>query len=493
MFVGMHYINGEFYKHRSDFASFNPSNEQPIGWFPCDSCYLNIENAVDSAKKAFKKWRLESRIKRAEYFDKLAQLIKERQDSLANAISLETGKSLNESNAEVLEALHMVQFTFGKGREVCGKIIASEIADKDSITFRKPKGVVAVITAFNFPFALCLWNAAPAILEGNTVIFKPSEETPIVGQLIARLFDESGFPPGVFNLIHGGSFEGEALVKADVNHVSFTGSYSTGKIIKIICAHYDHKSCSCEMGSKSAVIVFDDANMNLALNACLTSAFKLSGQRCVSASRILVQRNKLSEFTERFTEMASAIKIGDPFDESDSMMGPIINEFQMKKVLDYNKMTENDRNVKILLKGFRLKRPGWFLTPHVYMCQSGLDTKARFFQEEVFGPHVGIIPFDTVDEAIEIYNNTKYGLALAVCTSDYIKMRRIRNECDFGMGYVNSACIGSESQQNFTGWKCSGFGGGSAAASFETMSENVAWTVNHNENNFKMAQGLNNF
>ena len=488
MFDGMNYINGKFHKLTPSFSSYNPSTEEELGRFPSSTAHV-VTFAVDAAFTAFNKWRLESRVKRGEYFDNLAQILKGRKEIIAQAISLETGKSLIESQAEILESLHMIQYTAGKGREPYGKMIASEIAEKDSYSFRKPKGVIAVITSWNFAFALCWWNSAPAILEGNTVVFKPSEETSMVGQLIAQLYDDAGFPPGVFNLVHGGKDVGEFLVKEDVNHISFTGSAAVGKKIKIICAASDtNKSCSLEMGSKSAIIVCDDANIDLAVNCSFMSAYKLSGQRCVSASRLLVQRSVFNEFKDKFVEMASKIKIGDPIAEPNSMMGPLINETQMNRVIEYNERTKS--STEILLQGKRLDRKGWFLTPHVYMAEWRQTAWKSFMQEEVFGPHCAIIPFDDLDEAIYIYNDTDFGLSLSVCTTDYTKMRKIRNECDFGMGYVNLPGIGSESHNAFIGVKGSGSGGGSAAASFTTFTDEVAWTVNHDETGFQMAQGL---
>ena len=177
----------------------------------------------------------------------------------------------------------MIQYCFGKGRENNGDIISSELPDRDGFIIRKPKGVVAVIAPWNFPFAVggC-WNAGPSILEGNTVVLKPSELSPLVGRITAELYHEAGFPPGVFNLLQGDGKVGEMIVTNDlVDHVAFTGSAEVGRFVRVACANSWHKTCNCEMGSKSAVIVFDDCNLELAVSACLNSAFKLSGQRCV--------------------------------------------------------------------------------------------------------------------------------------------------------------------------------------------------------------------
>ncbi len=486
----MHYTNyvgGKFVDTKPAFSSFNPATEEELGQFP-ETLPEGVCEAVDVAAKAFKEWRQVSRIQRADYFWKLANLVKERIVELSQAISLETGKSLNESMAEVNEAMHMAQYTFSQGREAFGERVASEIALKDLQTFRKPKGVVAVISPWNFPFAIGgFWCAAPAILEGNTVVFKPSEETPLVGHLTAELYHQAGFPPGVFNLIYGFGGTGATLVNhSKVAHICFTGSAETGRRIRVKCAESWHKTCSCEMGSKSAVIVFDDANMDLAVNACVTSAYKLSGQRCVSAGRILVHWKIFYEFIDKFVEESEKVTIGDPM-KGEFFMGPLINAKQLQRVVEYNKMTEDLDNVHVLLKGEKMDRKGHFMTPHVYTSEW---CEHRFLREEVFGPHVAIIPFNDLDKAVDIYNDTIYGLSLAVCTNDFRKMREIRERCDYGLGYVNLPCIGAESHSVFGGVKASGNGSPSAAGTFRAVTNEVTWTVNYQDQGFQMAQGL---
>jgi aldehyde dehydrogenase (NAD+) len=335
MYFGKNYIGG-FGQHRADFASLNPSTNQEIGQFP-QSTKEEVDQAVSVAKNEFQNWRALSRVQRAEFIWKLCEVLDDAKDYISKYISLETGKSLNESKAEVIEALHMAQYCFGKGREPFGEVVSSELSERDSYVIRKPKGVVAVVAPWNFPFAIGgFWCAAPALLEGNTVVFKPSELTPIVGQITAELYHNAGFPFGVFNLVHGDGEVGDSLVRhADVNHVAFTGSVEVGKSIRRICADGE-KTCSCEMGSKSAVMVFEDCDLDLAVSACLNSAFKLSGQRCVSSGRLLVQRSILNSFKERFLEKVKAISVTDPFEDAPSnssiTVGPLISKDQKKKV-----------------------------------------------------------------------------------------------------------------------------------------------------------------
>lgn len=504
---GKNYVNGQWLDPNNAlnpqkvFVAYAPHTQESYGTFP-NTAQAAVNKAVFAAREAQKAWKKLSRVARAEYFDKLVEVMRRRKDDIVNAISVETGKNLNESFAEYNEAVHMAQYTFGQGREAFGRVVASEIADKDVSVFRKPKGVVAVIAPWNFPFAIGgFWTSAPALLEGNTVVFKPSEETPYCGQLIAELYHEAGFPAGTFNLVHGDGSTGSYLVHADVDHICFTGSAEVGRSIRRHCAETWNKSCSCEMGSKSAVVVFDDAPLDVAVKAAVASAFKLSGQRCVSAGRIMVQRSIFQKFAEAFAAEATNLKVGDPFKEPDSFFGPLINETQMKRVLEFNQKTlkvarTGPARTHILLEGKRLDRPGWFLSPHVYVCEWDDQYKAEdqndfsFMRQEVFGPHVVLIPFNDVDDAVRIYNDTDYGLSMAVITTNMQIARHMRDNCDYGLGYHNLPSIGAESHIPFGGVKKSGYGGSSAAGSFAAVTHEVTWTANFQRDGFQFCQGM---
>lgn len=305
-----------------------------------------------------------------------------------------------------------------------------------------------------------------------------------------ELFDEAGFPAGTINLVHGDGATGEALVRhKDVSVVLFTGSYEVGQRIQQLSAEFYDRIVAAEMGSKSAVIVCDDARLDLAVNAAIISAFKTSGQRCVSAGRILIAERILERFVKQFVATAKRLRVGDPFDAS-SFTGPVINESAVEKVLRYNALAKSE-GAEILLDGGRLTdsthQGGCFLSPHVYRIPHGPNV--RCIHEEVFGPHLALIPFASLDDAIAIYNDTEYGLSLAVITESYRTMRTIREECDFGMGYVNLPCIGAEVHLPFGGVKKSGNGHPSAAGLVETVTHKVSWTVNHGTE-IRMAQGL---
>lgn len=488
--VGRHLIAGRWLPGDDTFASRSPAHRgEVVGVFPADGAGRAGE-AVAAARAAFPAWRRTSRIHRAECFDTLAQLVKREADALAGLMARECGKVVSECRAEVIEGLHMIQYVFGSGRMPTGEVLASEIADKDVFVRRKPWGVAAVITPWNFPFAVPLWMLGPSLLEGNTVVFKPSEDTPAIGQRLTELFVEAGFPPGVINLVHGDAAAGEALVRdAGVNVVLFTGSWEVGSRIQQESARLADRTVAAEMGSKSAVIVCADARLDLAVNAAVISAFKTSGQRCVSAGRVLVHESLLERFSEQLVARVRRLRFGDPLDAR-QFTGPVIHEAARDKVERYNALAREEGGA-VLLDGGRLsgegRDDGCYLAPFVYRIEA--RPGVRCVREEVFGPHLAVIPFRDPEEAARLYNDTPYGLSLAVITEDYRAMRFFREECDFGMGYVNLPCIGAEVHLPFGGVKRSGNGRPSAAGLVEAVTHRVAWTVNHGVE-IKMAQGL---
>ncbi|MFO0969711.1 MAG: aldehyde dehydrogenase family protein [Gemmataceae bacterium] len=278
---GRHLISGRWLDAAANgFDSRNPAHcAEVIGHFPSGGAE-EARRAVQAARAAYPAWRRQSRIRRAELFDNLAQLIKRDTDALARLMARECGKVIAECRAEVIEGLHMVQYVFGTGRAPMGDVLSSEIPEKDAYMRRKPWGVAAVITPWNFPFAVPLWMLGPSLLEGNTVIFKPSEDTPAVGQRLIELFVEAGFPEGTVNLVHGDGAVGEALVRdPGVNLVLFTGSYEVGQKIQILSAPLHDRIVATETGSKSAIVVYADARLDLAVTCGILSAFKTSGQR----------------------------------------------------------------------------------------------------------------------------------------------------------------------------------------------------------------------
>jgi len=498
MYHGKNFIGGVWESCDETFEAVNPSSEKVYGIFP-QTPKDHVKNAVDVARQASHEWRKLSRVKRGDLFDNLAQLIKRDHESLKKAISVETGKNLNESHAEVIEALHMCQVVAGAGRQPYGECIASELDTKDAYVIRKPRGVVAVISPWNFPLAIgSFWSSAPALLEGNTVVHKPSELTPMVNQMISSKYKEAGFPAGVYNLIHGDGVTGDHLVKSDVDVILFTGSAEVGQLIRQHCAETHSKTCSIECGSKSATIVFDDGDLNLAVSAAVASSFKLSGQRCVSSGRILVQRNIFDEFAKQYiSQVENNVFVGDPFDTEDRdgvTYGPMISKEQMERVQEFNQMVRNDPDAEVLCDPDEQEGTlsnvyewkGYFLRPFVHKCE-WMDKP--FLKQEIFGPHVALIPFNDVDDAIRIYNDTDYGLALGVITDDYRKHRKIAQECTTGMLYINGGSIAAESHLPFSSWRKSGYGA-SASATWKAVTHTMAVTTNYEEGKVQFAQGM---
>ena len=497
-FEGKNYIDGQWLTTKEAYSKANPSTGETLGKFPLTD-KDEVARAVSVARNTFHSWKKMSRFVRSDLMFRVAKIIEERRKELATAISLETGKNFNESIAEVNEALHMAQFAFSSGRYSHGEAVSSEIQDKDAYILRKPKGVIAIISPFNFPFAIgAYWCAAPALVEGNTVVIKPSEDAPMSTQLAIEIYEQAGIPKGVINLIHGGGLTGDALAHDDVDHICFTGSAEVGRHIRKVAAESWHKTTSCEMGSKSACVVFDDVELDMAVDAAIASAFKLSGQRCVSSGRMIVQRTIVDEFSKRFVAKASKLKVGNPFKKEvyttgtpemigwvddvpdDSVYyGPMINKSAFEKVTKFNQMVHNDPNAEVLLSpSFTDKEGAYYCSPMVYKTE-WRGHEAPYLRNEVFGPHVAIVPFDKIEDAIRIYNDTEYGLAVGILTNDFRKARTMRDECDAGMIYWNGGSIAAESHLAFGGVKKSGNGFPSAARTFRSVTHEVSWTVNH--------------
>jgi aldehyde dehydrogenase (NAD+) len=480
---GKNFIDGQWLDNSTEgFANIDPCTEEEMACFP-QSSPASVSLACESARLAFDGWKKLSRVNRAEYLLRVANILERDLEKFATAISMETGKNYNESVAEVNEALHMAQYAFGTGRMPHGEALASEIPEKDAYMLRKPKGVVAIISPWNFPLAIgAFWCAAPALVEGNTVVIKPSEDAPLSTELAVRAYEEAGIPPGVLNLIHGDGEVGDLLARNEnIDHICFTGSAEVGQHIRRVCADSWHKTCSCEMGSKSAVIVCEDGNLDLAVSASVASSFKLSGQRCVSAGRLIVHRSMYDEFAASFSHYAQQINPGPPFMDGEpsliSYMGPLINSNQLDRVKEFNLMVIEDPEAEVLVSPEYFS-PGYYVSPMVYKTEW---RDVPYLKNEVFGPHVAIIPFDTIDHAISIYNDTDYGLSVGVITENFKVARRMRDECDYGLGYWNGGSIAAESHLGFGGVKKSGNGFPSAARTVRAVTHEVAWTVNHDD------------
>jgi alpha-ketoglutaric semialdehyde dehydrogenase len=452
------YINGEWVPAQSGktFDDPNPAcTSQIVGRFP-RSQKEDVDAAVAAAKEAFKTWRLVPAPRRAEILFRVGEMMIQRKEELAKEMTLEMGKVIAESRGDVQEAIDMVYFIAGEGRRMHGFTAPSELPNKHGSCERMPIGVVGAITPWNFPSAIPIWKLAPAIVTGNTVIFKPATETPLMGHRLTELFIEAGVPKGVLNLVQGrGSECGSVIVDHDdVDLISFTGSSETGQLINQQCAG-SFKRVSLEMGGKNAIIVMDDANLDLAVDGSVWGSFGTSGQRCTASSRIIVHRGVLEEFTRRFVERTKALRLGDGLDPKTDV-GPVVNKSAMEKIIYYIGVGQEE-GARLICggalpdgEGFK---DGFFVEPTIF---TDVKPGMRIAQEEIFGPVTAIIPVDSLEEAIEVCNGVRFGLSASIFTQDvnqaYVAMRDVYT----GIFYVNAATIGAEIQFPFGGTKQTG-------------------------------------
>jgi aldehyde dehydrogenase (NAD+) len=491
-----HYIDGEWVEGDGDetFKSYSPANGEELGEFQ-RATESDVDRAMAAADEAFEEWRELSRIDRAEYLWDVYHELKDRHEELGEVVTKECGKEISEGKADVTEAWHMVEWAAGDARHPKGDIVPSEVPEKDAYMRRKPRGVTGCITPWNFPVAIPFWHMAVALVEGNTVVWKPAEQTPLCGQIIAEMMVDAGIPDGVFNMVQGFGDAGGAIVDDDrVDTVLFTGSAEVGHEVAQKCAEDPGKRAACEMGGKNGIVITEEADLDIAVHAAVMSSFKTTGQRCVSSERLIVHSDVYDEFKERYVEVAENIAVGDPLDE-DTFMGPLIEEEHFEKVKNYNELAETE-GVNVLVDRTHLDdeeipdghEDGHWVGPFVY--EADPDEDLRCTHEEVFGPHVAMLEYDgDIDRALEIHNDTDYGLAGAVISEDYRQVNRYRDQAEVGLAYGNLPCIGAEVQLPFGGVKKSGNGYPSAREVIEAVTDRSAWTLN-NSKDIEMAQGL---
>ena len=439
------------------FESVVPATGDVLGEFP-RSAPDDVERAVAAAKAAYERWRLVPAPKRGEILYRFAGLIAEEKAELADLMSREMGKVRVEAEGDVQEAIDMTLYMAGEGRRLFGQTTPSELPDKFQMSVRMPIGVVGVITPWNFPIAIPSWKIAPALVAGNTVVFKPAEDTPLLAERFVELLAEAGLPPGVVNVVHGfGEEVGEALVKhPDVPVITFTGSRETG--VRVTHAAADHlKIVHLELGGKNAIIVLDDADLELAVEGIVWSAFGTSGQRCTAASRIIVQRGVYDELQKLLVTRAEAMRLGPGWDD-ETDLGPVINRAAVEKIHSYTEIGK-DEGAKLLTggeipSGNGLDK-GFYYAPTIF---ADVDANMRIAQEEIFGPTTALIPVDSFDEAIAAANSVKYGLSSAIFTRDVNTAFRAMRDLQTGITYINAGTTGAEVHLPFGGTKDTGNG-----------------------------------
>ncbi|MFQ5450985.1 MAG: aldehyde dehydrogenase family protein [Nitrospinaceae bacterium] len=458
--VYKNYINGVWKASSGGetFENHNPANRREVlGRFQ-QSSPEDVDEAVSAAALARQTWKKTPAPKRGEILFRVAELLVKHKESLARDMTREMGKVLPETRGDVQEAIDMSYYTAGEGRRLLGETMPSELNNKFCMSVRMPIGIVAAITPWNFPIAIPSWKLIPALVAGNTVVIKPASDTPLSAYNFVRLFEEAGLPPGVLNFVTGsGTRTGIPLVDhAKVNLVSFTGSTDTGSLIASHCAR-QMKQYSLEMGGKNAILVMDDAKLNLAVEGVIWGAFGTTGQRCTACSRVIVHKKVLKKFTNLLVNRTRQLRLGDGLNKKTDV-GPLINETQRKKVHTYCKIGVEE-GARLLTGGDYHKTPscryGHFYKPTLF---ADVSPKMRIAQEEIFGPVLAIIPCRNLNHGVQIINDSRYGLSSAIYTQDVNRAFQALETLETGITYINSSTIGAEIQLPFGGVKGTGNG-----------------------------------
>jgi aldehyde dehydrogenase (NAD+) len=439
------------------FESTSPADGATIGAFP-RSTAADVDRAVAAAKAAYDGWRLTPAPKRGEILFRVAQILEREKAALTDLVTREMGKVKAEAGGDVQEAIDITYYMAGEGRRLFGQTTPSELQNKWNMSVRVPIGVVGAITPWNFPVAIPSWKSIPALICGNTVVIKPAEDTPALAQAFVDLLLEAGIPEGVVNIVHGfGEDAGDALVRhPDVPVITFTGSRETGITVAKAAAER-LKHVHVELGGKNAIIVLDDADLDLAIDGIVWSAFGTSGQRCTAASRVIVQRGAYDELQKRLVARVEKLRLG-PGWEDESDIGPLINRAALEKVHSYTEIGKDEG--ADLLTGGEIASDGdlgkgFFYRPTVF---GGVEAGMRIANEEIFGPTTALIPVDDFDEAVRVANGVGYGLSSSIFTRDVNKAFRAMRDLEAGITYINAGTIGAEVHLPFGGTKDTGNG-----------------------------------
>ncbi len=454
------YIDGAWAPSASGetFENRNPANtDDLIGVFQ-KSTRRDVEAALAAAARAYETWRLVPAPRRAELLFKAAQLIVERKDQFARDMTREMGKVLNETGGDVQEAIDMTFYIAGEGRRMFGQTVPSELRNKFAMSMRQPLGVCSIITPWNFPMAIPSWKIVPALVCGNTVVFKPASQTPLSAVNFVKVLEDAGIPRGVVNMVTGDGDEvGTPLTSHDaVRVVSFTGSTHVGRIVNKAAAP-GFKKVHLEMGGKNVIMIMDDADLELAVDGCLWGGFGTTGQRCTAASRVVVHEKVYKRFVDAFVDRAKSLVVGDGLDPK-TQMGPSNSESQLQTVIK-DVQIGKDEGARLATGGHRLEKGayarGFFHEPTVF---ADVDPGMRIAREEIFGPVVSVMSCTSLDEAIAIGNSVEYGLSASIYTQDINRAFTAMRDLYTGIFYVNAPTIGAEVHLPFGGTKNTGNG-----------------------------------
>jgi alpha-ketoglutaric semialdehyde dehydrogenase len=458
--VYQNFIGGEWRASASGqtFASTNPANTREVIGYYQKSNLSDLNAAVAAARAAQAAWAATPAPERGEILLHTALLLERHKEALAALMTREMGKVLKETLGDVQTAIDVAKFMAGEGRRAEGATIPSGLRDKFTMTVRQPLGVVGIITPWNFPLAIPAWKTFPALLAGNAVVLKPASDTPLLALKLAELLYEAGLPAGVCNVITGpGGTLGDALAShKGVNMISLTGSTEVGRHVAEICGR-DLRRCTLELGGKNAVIVLEDADLDLAVGSVSWGAFGTTGQRCTATSRVIIHKAVAQAFTDRLAAAAQQLHIGNGLDPAVEM-GPLVNKGRVGAVHEYTEIGQRE-GAKLVTGGAPLTGDGYsdgaFYQPTIF---SDVSPDMRIAREEVFGPFVSILPVSSYEEAIQIANSTEYGLSTAIFTNDVRNAFRAIRDIESGLVYVNAPTTGAEIHLPFGGMKASGNG-----------------------------------
>jgi aldehyde dehydrogenase (NAD+) len=454
------YIAGAWVDAREGkrFPSRNPADTRDLVAEAPLSGRDDVDQAVAAARTALPGWRMTPAPRRGEILFRAGELLTRNKQRLGELVTREMGKVIAEGLGDVQEAIDIAFYMAGEGRRLQGETVPSELPDKDCKSVREPLGVVGLVTPWNFPIAIPAWKTFAALACGNTLILKPSSETPACAAALIEILAEAGVPPGVVNFLCGpGEDVGEYLLThPGLDAASFTGSCTAGERLERLLAPL-HRPLALEMGGKNAIVIMDDADLDLALEGTLWGGFGTSGQRCTAASRIIAHKAVYDHFVALLTERSGRMRLGNGL-LADTHVGPLINERQGNKVLDYIRIGVEE-GARLLTGGHRIAdgelAHGFFIAPTVF---ADVAPEMRIAREEIFGPVVSVIPCESLDEAAAIVNGVPFGLSSAIYSRDVNATARAERDLATGIVYINASTIGAEVHLPFGGWRHSGSG-----------------------------------
>jgi acyl-CoA reductase-like NAD-dependent aldehyde dehydrogenase len=452
------YIDGQWAESSSGrtFQTISPATGESLATFS-EGNGADVERAVEAASKANLKWRTLPAPKRGEILLKAASIMRSRKEALGQMVTREMGKVISEGKGDVQEAIDLLEYIAGEGRRMFGETTPSELPKKFCMSVRQPIGIVGLITPWNFPFAVPCWKVGPALVAGNTVVYKPATLTPLCAATLTEILEQAGLPPGVLNVVTGPAGQvGTAIVEHSlIRGISFTGSVASGREVYTRASSH-LKRVGLELGGKNPQIVMDDADLSLATEGVLFGAFGTAGQRCTATSRLILHEAIYDEMLERLVSRTQALKIGDPLDPAIDV-GPVCGQDQERKILQYIDIGKME-GAKLVLGGRKLTGglydKGFFIEPTIFEARHGM----RITKEEIFGPVLSVIRARDYEEAIRIANDVEYGLSSSIYTNNLQIAHRSIDELESGITYINAPTIGAEVHLPFGGIKKTGNG-----------------------------------